>query len=231
MQVWFNKAFAPVKRYAPEPVANAIRSTLTAFAAPLWQAYRNGHLRSSFKRAAVDREGKPIPWYTYPCIRQIAQTDFAGRDVLEFGGGHSTLWWQERARSVLSFEADAQWAALIRPRLSERASLQLVSPDWDIQHRQISETLAGRTFDVVIIDGLDRIGLIPTAVSVLRSGGFILFDNAEWDGFKEAWAPFGLQRVDYYGPSPGVPLQHCTSLFFADRCFLFAGKNAVMDAN
>jgi len=93
------------------------------------------------------------------------------------------------------------------------------------------EQISGRLFDVVVIDGLERVELVPIAASILKPGGFILFDNSHWQGLIEAIAPYKFLRVDYYGGSPGVPLQACTSIFFAERCFVFEDNEAVKNLN
>src|SRR5262245_61229785 len=109
MQTWIQRSFAPLRRALPTPLAGFIRSTVTAAFAPGWNAYRLGHTRSAFADKAVDRLGKPLPWYTYPCIQFLENQSFVGQRVLEFGAGQSTLWWAERAVSVTAFENDREW--------------------------------------------------------------------------------------------------------------------------
>jgi hypothetical protein len=85
-------------------------------------------------------------------------------------------------------------------------------------------------FDIIVIDGLDRLECAARAVPILAEGGAIILDNSE--GY---WGPEGTYpildlfraakfcRVDFYGYAPGVILPHCTSLFFRDSCFLLVG--------
>jgi len=66
---------------------------------------------------------------TYPAIDFLAQRDFHNCDVLEFGGGQSTLWWSAKARSVLTIERDAAWFARLRSQVGPNVSLHHIPVD------------------------------------------------------------------------------------------------------
>ena len=36
-----------------------------------------GHQRSLYERDAIDGNGDPLPWYTYPAIEYLRQLDFS----------------------------------------------------------------------------------------------------------------------------------------------------------
>ena len=60
-----------------------------------------GWIRSATARRPVDVDGQPIPWMTYGLIRFLDKRLPASIDVFEYGAGNSTLWWSQRARSVV----------------------------------------------------------------------------------------------------------------------------------
>ena len=72
-----------------------------------------GWLRSVRENAALDANG-PVPWFTYPAIRQLARMIRADWRVLEFGSGNSTLWWAQRVAAVVSVEHDPVWVERLR---------------------------------------------------------------------------------------------------------------------
>src|SRR5947207_2919580 len=109
------RSFAPFKTFLPGVVWKPIRALATAVLTPLWFSYKTGHCRSSFKMAAVNRRGEPLPWYTYPCIHFLEFRDFRDKTVLEFGAGQSTLWWSQRAAQVVAFEGDPAWHDELKP--------------------------------------------------------------------------------------------------------------------
>lgn len=81
---------------------------MTAFFAPAYTFYKKGHFRSSFAMVAVDRNWRPLPWYTYPCIEFLRFHNFSGKRVLEFGAGQSTIWWASIAQLVLALKGDEE---------------------------------------------------------------------------------------------------------------------------
>lgn len=217
--------FRPIRTWAPAWLANLVRSAGTALLAPVLSSRRTGHWRSAFARRAVSRQGAPLPWYTYPCIEFLQQRDYAGRSVLEFGAGQSTLWWAARAARVVALEGDAAWWRELRERVPANVQLHPV-PD-DDAHRCVAavrEVLAGCgavKFDVVVIDGLCRAALIDIAVEWVAEGGVIVCDNAEGYGLHAGFLARGFQRVDFYGNAPAVVRPHCTSIHFRGSAFVF----------
>lgn len=60
--------------------------------------------RSIDEKVCADKDGNPIPWYTYPAIEYLSQFDYGGKRVFEYGCGYSSLFWAERAAKVISIE-------------------------------------------------------------------------------------------------------------------------------
>src|SRR3954447_8579526 len=91
----------------------------------LWRDY--GHLASVRAGRAVDRDGNPLPWYSYPAIEYLRQLDFRTKTVFEYGSGMSTLFWASVACRVVSVEDDERWFASIAPRVPLNATVLLQS--------------------------------------------------------------------------------------------------------
>lgn len=65
----------------------------------LWPFYTDTNFR--------DTDGSIMPWYTKMALEWIKENIPSGLKVLEFGGGHSTLWWRKRAE-ITTIEYDPQ---------------------------------------------------------------------------------------------------------------------------
>lgn len=225
VQTIIQKAFAPVKKYLPKWLANAIRSVATAFLTPIMFSYRTGHFLSSIRMIAVSKNGHALPWYTYPSIDFLKFRSFEDKTVLEFGGGQSTLWWAKRAQRVISLEGDEDWYNKIKKRAPGNVELHYVSMESRnnnvVQVSQILSSYSQKKYDVIIIDGLYRNDMIDISCAMLAKNGIIICDNAEGYGFYDAFKSRGLSRVDFYGNAPGVVLPHCTSIFFMSNSFVF----------
>ncbi len=218
----FRRAADAAHSRLPAVLWNVVRAAMTALATPLRFSAKTGHFRSSFAGAAVTANGRPLPWYTYPAIDFLTPRDFSGRSVLEFGGGQSTLWWQERARSVLTFESDPEWETRIAARRQPNLELHHMAielPDEDCL-AEIARRLGGRKFDVIVLDGHLRRELVAVAFDHLAPGGAIVLDDAEGYDVQGEIHWRDCRRIDFFGFAPGVALRHCTSLVYAGDCFL-----------
>lgn len=230
--MWFHKVFAPIRKYCPRWIADPLRRVATAFLTPALFSTRTGHFRSSLRAKAVERDGQPLPWYSYPCIDFLKTRGCANRSVLEFGAGQSTLWWAQRAREVLSFEGDAAWYERIRCDMPGNVALHLVSMESrdaclaDVE--RILKASSPRRFDVIVVDGLHRADLARLAPGLLSDDGMIICDNAEGYGFQAALRESGLLRVDFIGHAPGVIMPHATSIYFRPGSFAFSATHEIV---
>jgi hypothetical protein len=184
----------------------------TAFEAFMALEFRYGRFRSAGAGRSIDRDGKPIPWYSYPAIEYLSQLDFTERTVFEFGSGNSTLFWAARARQVVTLEHDAAW---FRQMGAMPANVEYIL--CEDRSRYPSYLREGeRRFDVIVIDGIDRRACAEGAAEKLQPGGLVILDNADWHPETAAYLRArGFLEVDMHGFAPVVSHTATTSLFFS----------------
>lgn len=207
-----------------------VRGAAIGVFVPIHFAITSGHFRSAISGKPVDYAGRPVPWYTLPAIDFLSMVDFGEASVLEFGGGHSTLWWGERAQRVLTLETDPQWHAYLEERTESMPNVECVLVSDDDAYVAYPR---GDTFDVVVIDGDVRARCAETAVEVVRDDGIVIVDDSEGYWGRPGTYPIvdhlqshGFARVDFYGYPPGVRRPHSTSLFFRNGARAFRGLSA-----
>jgi hypothetical protein len=219
-----NRTLAPIEAILPRFVWQRIRALATGLITPIRFSARSGHWKSSLSMSARTARGAPIPWYTYPAIDFLSQRDFAQKNVLEFGGGQSTLWWSSRASWVLTVEEDAAWYARLKELIPQNVSLHHVPVDHATRSisriRSLIDDSPVKKFEVIVIDGHLRKELTGLAFEVLAPDGAIILDNSEGYGFYDEIRTRDCRRVDFFGFAPGVHLRHCTSLVFVGDCFM-----------
>lgn len=179
-----------------------------------------GWLRSMRERRAVDKDGQPIPWMTYPAIDFLSQLDLRAKTVFEYGAGASTFYFAARAQRVLSIESDPEWYAELRLRLPENCWIFLSESDPQIYADQIA---AHGRLDVIVVDGpgAARPLCCRRALEHLAPGGVVVLDNSDmWPGSAAILRDAGLIQVDLTGFAPLQPHAHTTSVFF-DRAYGF----------
>src|SRR6185369_8525125 len=124
---------------------------------------------------------------------------------------------------VVTLESHAAWAQELRDSIGSQARIETVRDALD----NLPPDIAATQYDVVVVDGLDRVRAAQLAMRCIKTNGAILVDNSEGNWGPPGTYPIidllqgaGFSRVDFHGYGPGTRLPHCTSLFFKDRCFL-----------
>jgi hypothetical protein len=168
-------------------------------------------------------DGAPIPWLTYPAIFWLETLDLTGQTVFEYGAGHSTLWFAQRAARVFAVEQNPQWLERITRQARENVSVELMPHSNSDQGSAIAYASAlrraterlGRPFDIVMIDGgPKRSACAPVAIESLANDGILIFDDTELP--MHATAVRGIQArgfycIDFPGASPGTRYFKITS--------------------
>lgn len=191
--------------------------------------------RTIDEKICIDRDGNPIPWYTYPAIEYLSQLDYSQKEIFEFGCGNSSLFWANRAQFVTSIEDNTVWY--------EKWKKEFHKDNLDIRWRDEGEDYYNAVFedkkkyDVIIIDGKRRADCAQTAIKALNSGGLIILDDSdrintslEYRNAVSALKSADLLQVDFYGFCPMNNYTKTTSLFFS-RNFNFVSKYEVQPIN
>lgn len=204
------------------------KNRLSSLPFALFELRRYGFLRevgwfNSFqKQLSVDALDKPLPWLTYPAISFLESAVHKEMCVFEYGSGASTLWWAERVKHVVACEHSKQWHDLLKPEVPGNASLMFCElvPDGDYC-RSIHSS--DETFDIIVIDGRDRVNCIRQAYSKMKNDGIIILDDSERDRYQpgqDFLLQQGFLRLDFHGIRPIALRSSCTSIFFKTTNFL-----------
>lgn len=181
------------------------------------EAYPNdtGWTRSRREKIPVDADGLPVPWYTYPAIRFLAERVPDSASVFEFGMGYSTLWWSKRADKVRACEHDQSWFDRMLTLLPTNASA-VIYPVED--RRYVRAAIDTReSFDAIVIDGRRRVECAKHSLDCLSSSGIIVWDNSDRSRYDEGYSYLesnSFRRIDFWGMGPLVVTQWCTSIFY-----------------
>jgi hypothetical protein len=101
--------------------------------------------------------------------------------VLEFGMGSSSLFFGDRSSSLVSFEHDPEWYA----KTTAMMDIQGWAPEAHLLERpysrKIAEIIGTRKFDLILIDGRDRVSCLTELLRIgaLSKDGVFVIDNTE----------------------------------------------------
>lgn len=188
-------------------------TTYHAFELSLGWLRSSGWLRSMVDGRPVDALGDPLPWITYPAIDFLSGRDLGSVRVFEWGSGSSTDWWARRVQEVVACEHDPTWCDQVRGSLPPNATVLLRERG----HAYTAEVLQHGLFDIVVIDGRDRVECSRVAPDALTPAGIIIWDNSDRERYEEglvALATQGFRRVDFHGLVPALQRPSVTSILY-----------------
>lgn len=186
-------------------------------------------------KIAIDKDGNPLPWYTYPAIEYLKQFDYSNKIVFEFGVANSSVFWAHQAQKVVSIEDNALWF--------EKWQKEFDAKNLDIRLRPESEGYENAIFeddikyDVIIIDGKRRSQCARVAIEKIADNGMIILDDSDRVNTSKEYIEAikilrskKLIQVDFYGFCPMNNYSKTTSLFL-QRNFDFCSKFEIQPIN
>ncbi len=135
-----------------------------------------------------ERQNPDAPWLTRDAVHILDGWLRRDDEGLEWGSGRSTTWFGARVRRLVSVEHDAAWHRDVRRRLDEKG---LTNVDYRLLGTEAVDgqppayvAIAARvekpSFDFVLVDGVLRDACALAAIDVLKPGGLLILDNANW---------------------------------------------------
>lgn len=172
-------------------------------------------------QSPVDEKGNPIPWVTYSFIDFIKDRLKPEHAVFEFGSGNSTIFYAQRTGIVVSVEHDKEWYEKITATKPDNAEMIFCELQRDGDYCRMPVKL-GEEFDIIIVDGRDRVNCCIQAVEALSSTGVIVLDDSERPGYRDGinyLLDKGFKQLPFSGISPGLFYYKTTTVFYKpDNC-------------
>ncbi|SFG60151.1 FkbM family methyltransferase [Pedobacter insulae] len=175
-----------------------------------------GWFKAFDNQQAVDGEGLPIPWVTYSFIDFIKPRLTKDLTIFEYGSGNSTLFYAKNVRKVVSVEHDEAWYQKIVKEKAENAEMIFCKLDTDGEYSKKASSLPEK-FDIIIVDGRDRVNCCKYGVDALTEQGVIVLDDSERESYNQArifLTQQGFKELSFSGISPGLFYEKATSVFY-----------------
>jgi hypothetical protein len=171
----------------------------------------------SFKtKQAIDKNSNPIPWCTYSFIKFIEPRLKKYFNVFEYGCGNSTIWFATRVGQIISVEDNSEWYELVSKKIPENVKLIYQPLKYDGEYSR-QALKSGNKFNIIIIDGRDRINCVKYSLPSLDEDGVVIFDNSDLPQYSEGinfLLSKGFKKIDFIGLSPVTPHNNYTSIFY-----------------
>lgn len=173
------------------------------------------------QKQAVDGEGKALPWVTYSFIDFIKERITKSQHIFEYGSGSSTIFYAERAGKVTSVEHDKGWFDKVKGTSPTNAEMIFCELHKDGEYAR-KATLLNQQFDIIIVDGRDRVNCCKYSLAALSPEGVVILDDSEREAYEPARMLLkenGFKEISFSGISPGLFYEKATSVFYkANNC-------------
>lgn len=181
--------------------------------------HTTGWLRSLQEKRPVDQWGKALPWMNYPVIEFLGDRLNKEMSLFEFGSGYSTFFYARHVREVTSVEYDEEWFHKIDAR--RPPNVRLILEPKDVDGRYCRTIVRDRCkFQVVVVDGRDRVNCVKQSVQALSQDGVIILDDSDRDAYEEAFSyakSVGFSLITFSGLKPTGPERHRTTIFYREE--------------
>jgi len=180
-----------------------------------------GWINSFKNQIPMDKNSKPLPWVTYGFIDFISGRLNKNMDIFEYGSGNSTLWYGEKVNSVTSVEHDKNWYEKVKNSMPKNVTINYQELVYNGEYSKFS-SISNIKFDIVIVDGRDRVNCVKNAINSIKEDGIIVLDDSEREAYKEGiefLINHNFKKLDFWGISPGLFYKKNTTIFYkANNC-------------
>lgn len=197
---------------------NANYGEIKALLSQLYSGYllEVGWFKSFRVKEALNQDGNPIPWTTYPFIDFINDRLSKELTVFEFGAGSSTLFFSLYVKHVTAVEHNIHWFNKLEGK--KPLNVTLVFTDLCKKGEYAGTVNNSKIkYNLIFVDGEERISCIKNAVSSLTDDGVIILDDSERLEYKEGidyLLNLGFKKIDFWGIAPSILFKKCTTVFY-----------------
>jgi len=175
-----------------------------------------GWINSFNMMMPIDNRFEPLPWVTYSFIDFISDRLKKDMDIFEYGSGNSTLWYSKKVNSVTSVEHDISWFEKIKNNMPNNVDINYQELVYSKKYCHFSNNME-KKFDIIIVDGRDRVNCIKNSLDSLKEQGIIVLDDSERKSYKDGidfLLENNFKKIDFWGISPGLFYKKNTTIFY-----------------
>jgi len=132
-----------------------------------------------------------LPWIHRDVTNFLQEKIDKNTKILEFGSGNSTIYFSKLTNNLISIEHNKDWYNKIKPQLNSSVKYILSYVDYvphlptdkkfyncDTIEELLEADIPDEYFDIIIIDGIDRVNCAYGSVNKLKKGGVLILDDS-----------------------------------------------------
>lgn len=184
--------------------------------------FKTGWLLSIKEKKPIDNDGNKIPWLTYSFLTFMKPRLTKDLTLFEYGAGYSTYYFSERVSHITTIEYDKKWHDFIKDNLAKNVDIIYQDKDINDKYCRKIKTL-NKTFDIILVDGRDRVNCIKQSIDCLTSNGVLILDDSQRDRYQEGidfLHKKGFKSLEFEGlKAAHIGLSSTTIFYRTNNCF------------
>lgn len=176
-------------------------------------------LGNSYEDFFWDENEKVNPWWGKTVIDLVVKKLNKDMRVFEWGMGNSTLFWSQYVAEVVSVESNLEWYKKMQKIIPRNVRAQYCELEYGGEYCRKILNEQGN-FDIILIDGRDRVRCAGNSVGRLKEDGIIIWDNTDREEYRNGYAYLkeqGFKRLELSSVIYGVPaVSDYTSIFYRE---------------
>ena len=131
----------------------------------------------------------PTAWLADQAITMVTNyiTNHQNVTILEFGSGCSTAFFAQFRVHITSFEHHPFWYAKVQDYLTSNAIENVTHHFMKNPYYLACSQFTDESFDIIYVDGLDRIKCIEHTMRLVKPGGVLILDDAQHEKYNKAY--------------------------------------------
>ena len=178
-----------------------------------------GWLRSILEEKPIDRHGSAVPWFSYPFFYFLDERLRKGLSVFEYGSGQSTFYYAQKGIRVSSVEHNAAWLPEVPAAYRDKVQVHFIE---DIAQYAKSILEFKARFDIVVVDGIERVACLRESLAALHEHGVLVLDDSQRSEYEEGIRYLraqGFKVLHFWGMKPmGYDLTSTTLFYRETNC-------------
>jgi hypothetical protein len=182
--------------------------------------HKSGWKKSVTRGLPVNGDGNEIPWFTFGAIYFLNDRLQKEHAVFEYGSGHSTIWFSSRVKQIISVEHDETWYEQMKEPFRKYHNIEYLLKDLGSSGYQKEILNYANAFDLIVLDGRQRVECCLNCLPALKKDGIIIWDNSDRVKYSEGYQFLkenGFRRLDFFGMGPISAHSWCTSVFYREQ--------------
>lgn len=131
-----------------------------------------------------DEKREINPWWGKSVVDFVKKHLDKSFRVFEWGCGNSTLFWSQNVREVVSVEHNKSWFEKMLSMIPDNVRLEYCELEYGGEYCQIILNEKEK-FDIILVDGRDRVRCMINAVKLLKDDGILILDNSDRAEYQE----------------------------------------------